>query len=210
MTIFGLGNPGERYINTRHNVGFRVVDTIAQRLGMRFHHQPGMFIARSVLQSRPLTLIKPLLFMNNSGIVVKEQLARDPDDFLVVVDDLNLPFGVLRLRPGGSDGGHKGLASIIYHLEKNTFPRLRIGIGSPEKVTATDYVLSPWTPAELELLPEILDRAADACLCVFNEGIEKAMNRYNAPPISDEVQVAVERKEPVTTPSKPNNERRCR
>uniref|UniRef100_A0A7V3PUW2 Peptidyl-tRNA hydrolase n=1 Tax=candidate division WOR-3 bacterium TaxID=2052148 RepID=A0A7V3PUW2_UNCW3 len=181
MTIFGLGNPGETYANTRHNIGFLVVDTIAQRLGIRFHHQAGMLTARAVLQARPLTLIKPLLFMNNSGIVVREHLSKNPDDFMVVVDDLTLPFGSLRLRPKGSDGGHKGLASIIYHLQTQDFPRLRIGIGSPKCSDATEYVLSTWTPTELKVLPEILNSAADACLCAFQEGLEKAMNRFNSP-----------------------------
>jgi PTH1 family peptidyl-tRNA hydrolase len=204
MTIFGLGNPGNRYSNTRHNIGFLVVDTIAQRTGMRFHHLSGMLLARTVIASRPLTLVKPLLYMNNSGIVVKEQLTHYPDKFLVVIDDLNLPFGTLRLRPRGSDGGHKGLASIIYQLGDDNFPRLRIGIGSPGTATASEYVLSPWTPAELTRLPQILTLAADTCLCVFNEGIEKAMNRFNSARAPNNHQVDGEKVDPAASNIKPD------
>ncbi len=180
MTAFGLGNPGEQYRYTRHNVGFLTVDRIATRLGIRFHHLPGKFVARTEIQKQHLILVKPLLFMNYSGIVVKEHLIQEPDDFLVVLDDLALPFGTLRLRAKGSAGGHKGLASIIYHLGTEEFPRLRIGIGFPESTTATDYVLGRWTPMEETQLPNILDLAADACLTVITEGFTAAMNRYNS------------------------------
>ncbi|MEO0070850.1 MAG: aminoacyl-tRNA hydrolase [candidate division WOR-3 bacterium] len=182
MTIFGLGNPTAVYANTRHNLGFMVLDLIAQRLRTRFHHLPGKFIARTQFAGTKLTLIKPLLYMNESGVVVREHLAEEPDDFLVVVDDIALPFGRLRLRPHGSDGGHKGLASIIYHLGSNKFPRLRIGIcpPTPIKGSITEYVLSPFTKEESKLLPQILERAADACLFVISEGLDQAMNRFNS------------------------------
>ncbi len=181
MTIFGLGNPGPRYAPTRHNIGFMTVDTVARRLGVRFHHLPGRFLARAHYANTDIFLVKPLLYMNESGVVVKEQLTAQPDEFLVVVDDFALPFGQLRLRPKGSDGGHKGLASIIYHLNRTDFPRLRIGIGLPQGMDAVQYVLSPFTPEETQLLPEILKRAADACLSVVTDGIEKTMNLINAP-----------------------------
>ncbi len=181
MTIFGLGNPTPRYAATRHNIGFMTVDTIARRLGMRFHHHAGRFLARTRWAGKNLRLVKPLLYMNESGVIVREQLAAEPDEFLVVVDDIALPFGQLRLRPRGSDGGHKGLASIIYHLNTHDFPRLRIGIGTPEAVDAVEYVLSPFTPEEQKSLPAILERAADACLTVLTEGMERAMNRFNVP-----------------------------
>ncbi|NPV14645.1 aminoacyl-tRNA hydrolase [candidate division WOR-3 bacterium] len=181
MTIFGLGNPGTRYAQTRHNIGFMTLDTLARRLGVKFHHQPGRFLSRARCGESELILVKPLLYMNESGVVVKEQLTTQPDEFLVVVDDLALPFGMLRLRPKGSDGGHKGLASIIYHLNRNDFPRLRIGIGAPQGMDAVQYVLSPFTPEETKLLPEILERAANACISVVTDGLQKAMNRINAP-----------------------------
>ncbi len=179
MTVFGLGNPTEHYAFTRHNLGFMTVDTIARRLKIRFHHISGRFLAQTMFAGKKLFLVKPLLYMNNSGVVVKEQLAEQPDDFLVVVDDLALPFGTLRLRPRGSDGGHKGLASIIYHLGTDEFPRLRVGIGSPAERDATEYVLSPFSADELKLLPNVLECAADACLMVATSGLGKAMSRYN-------------------------------
>ncbi|MEO0019387.1 MAG: aminoacyl-tRNA hydrolase [candidate division WOR-3 bacterium] len=181
MTIFGLGNPTERYALTRHNLGFMTLDTIAQLLQIRFHHIPGRFLAQTVFAGKKLLLIKPLLYMNHSGVVVKEQLTEHPDDFLVVVDDIALPFGTIRLRPKGSDGGHKGLASIIYHLGTDRFPRLRIGIGSPKEGDATEYVLSPFSNEEMKMLPNVLRRATDACLMVATCGLEKAMNQFNTP-----------------------------
>ena len=189
MTIFGLGNPGERYARTRHNVGFMVVDTLARRLHARFRHLPERYVARKEHAGHDLVLVKPLLYMNESGVVVKSQLAAEPDDFLVVCDDLALPFGRLRLRPKGSDGGHKGLGSIIYHLGRNDFPRLRLGIDSPGPgKDGVDYVLEPFPPEQAEQLPEVLDRAADACLTLVAGGIELAMNRFNPAPEPAEVE----------------------
>ena len=183
MTIFGLGNPGERYARTRHNVGFMVLDTLARRLHTRFRHSPGRYLARKEHAGHPLVLVKPLLFMNESGVVVKEQLEREPDEFLVVCDDLALPFGRLRLRPKGSDGGHKGLGSIIYHLGRTSFARLRIGIDAPGPgEDGIDYVLEKFPEEQAERLPEVLDRAADACLTMLTAGLELAMNRFNPQP----------------------------
>ena len=180
MTLFGLGNPGERYAGTRHNIGFMVLDELAGRLRARFRSGSGRAVARGNWRSDDIVLVKPLLYMNESGVPVAEQLNRKPDEFLVVCDDFALPFGRLRLRPGGSEGGHNGLASIIYRLGTDRFPRLRIGIGTPPDGQGwADYVLEPFTSRERQLLPELIERAADACLMVPSEGIEQAMNRYN-------------------------------
>jgi len=183
VTIFGLGNPTERYAKTRHNVGFMVVDTLARRLHVRFRHLPERYVARKEYAGHGLVLVKPLLYMNESGVVAKSQLEREPDEFLVVCDDMALPFGRLRLRPKGSDGGHKGLGSIIYHLGRNDFPRLRVGIDAPGPgQDGVDYVLEPFPKEQAELLPEVLDLAADACLAAVTGGIERAMNRFNPAP----------------------------
>ncbi len=180
MTVFGLGNPTDRYAGTRHNIGFMVLTTLARRVRARFRHLPGKSIARKEFGGERLVLVKPLLYMNESGVVVREHLSQEPDRFLVVCDDLALPFGRLRLRARGSDGGHKGLASVIYHLGTQDFPRLRIGIGAPgADQDGTEYVLAPFSAEETELLPEILGRAADCCLAVLTQGLEAAMNRYN-------------------------------
>lgn len=183
MTLFGLGNPTERYARTRHNLGFMVLDRLAAGFGARFRHLPGRMVARVTLAGRNTALVKPLLYMNESGIPVREQLSDSPDQFLVVCDDLALPFGRLRLRPGGSDGGHKGLASIIYHLGSSDFPRLRIGIDAPPRESdATEYVLEPFTDDEATQLPEVIDRASEACVAVVTDGLEAAMNQFNPKP----------------------------
>jgi len=183
LTIFGLGNPGSRYAQTRHNAGFMVLDALARRLHTRFRHEPGCLLARKEFAGSRLVLVKPLLYMNESGVIVKEQSGREPDELLVVCDDLALPFGRLRLRPKGSDGGHKGLGSIIYHLGRTDFARLRIGIDAPDPgQDGTDYVLEEFSAEQLSLLPEVLDRAAEACLTVLTGGLELAMNRFNPAP----------------------------
>ncbi len=183
MTIFGLGNPGPRYALTRHNVGFMAVDALAARLGFRFRLYGDREVARRQFSGDELVLVKPLLFMNESGVVVKKQLERRPDKPLVVCDDMALPFGRLRLRPSGSDGGHNGLGSIIAHLGRSDFARLRIGIDAPElSRDGVDYVLERFPKEQEELLPEVLERAADACIAVATQGLDRAMNRFNPMP----------------------------
>jgi PTH1 family peptidyl-tRNA hydrolase len=183
VTVFGLGNPGEKYAATRHNVGFMVVDALARRLHGRFRHQPERLECRREFAGALLVLVKPLLYMNESGVVVRNQLQREPDSFLVVYDDIALPFGRLRIRPRGSDGGHKGIGSIIYRLGTDRFPRLRVGVDAPGPAEdAVDYVLKGFTPDQQAALPELLDRATDACITVVTRGIDAAMNRYNPAP----------------------------
>jgi PTH1 family peptidyl-tRNA hydrolase len=183
VTIFGLGNPGSRYALTRHNAGFMVVDKLAARLGFRFRTFIDREVARRQFSGDELVLVKPLLYMNESGVVVRKQLERKPDDMLVVCDDMALPFGRLRLRPAGSDGGHNGLGSIIMHLGRSDFPRLRVGIDAPARSSeGINHVLERFPSAQEELLPEVLERAADACIAVVTQGIERAMNRFNPMP----------------------------
>lgn len=190
MTIFGLGNPGPRYALTRHNVGFMVVDKLAARLGFRFRTFSDRDVARRQFAGDELVLVKPLLYMNESGIVVSKQLERRPDQMLVVCDNMALPFGRIRLRPAGSDGGHKGLGSIISCLGRSGFPRLRVGIDAPLRSSdGIEYVLEPFPEEHEALLPEVLGRAADACIAVITQGIERAMNRFNPlPPVGSEEQ----------------------
>lgn len=180
MTIFGLGNPGPRYALTRHNVGFMVVDALAARLGFRFRTFTDRAVARRQFSGDELVLVKPLLYMNESGVVVRKQVERKPDDILVVCDDMALPFGRLRLRPSGSDGGHKGLGSIIARLGRSDFPRLRIGIDAPAHSSdGIDYVLERFPAEQEEVLTEVLQRAADTCIAVVTQGLERAMSRFN-------------------------------
>lgn len=183
MTIYGLGNPGRRYATTRHNVGFMVADALAARLRCRFRVFTDREVTRRQLAGDTLVLVKPLLYMNESGVVVQRQLARKPDKILVVCDDMALPFGRLRLRPGGSDGGHKGLGSIIFHLGRSDFARLRVGIDAPARSgDGVDYVLEPFPKSQAALLHEVIQRAADACIAAATQGLERAMSLFNPLP----------------------------
>lgn len=181
--IVGLGNPGPEYENTRHNVGFRVVDALADRLRVSFAREHGAQVGWGQYKNRRLGLAKPLTFMNRSGDAVAplcEHNDLGPEALIVVVDDLNLPVGTIRLRPNGSSGGHNGLESVAQHLGTTEFPRLRIGIGSDfgngEQV---DYVLSPFTAEQEPDVETAIEDAAEAILTTVREDLDTAMNRFN-------------------------------
>jgi PTH1 family peptidyl-tRNA hydrolase len=182
--VVGLGNPGPRYRGTYHNVGFEVADELARRHGATFGASAAEALtARAREPGFDVLLVKPLTYMNLSGQAVGE-LARyyrvDPADVLVVVDDVNLPAGRLRLRRGGSAGGHNGLKSIIAHLATDGFPRLRVGVGRGDaRRDLADHVLAKVPADERERLAEAASRAADASESWVTEGIEPAMNRFN-------------------------------
>ena len=185
--IVGLGNPGSQYRNTRHNIGFMVLDCIADRLGVAFTREKfeGLY-TESRHEGVPVSLLKPLTFMNRSGRSVA-QAARnaipEPGNILVVVDDVHLPLGTLRLRGQGSAGGHNGLKSIIQQLGTQAFPRLRIGIGRRDADgELTDHVLGRFAPDEKSTIEEALDRATEAALTFVAAGIERAMNAHNISP----------------------------
>lgn len=181
MVIFGLGNPGREYARTRHNLGFMVLDSLARTFGARFRKRRAWHEAKVAVSGAPVALVKPTRFMNLSGEVVKEYLALHPDEFLVVCDDLALPFGRLRVRTRGSDGGHNGLANVIYCLGTGSFPRLRMGIGAkPEGMDGADYVLSEFIEAERRHLPEVIEAGKDALVMAVEQGITAAMNEFNS------------------------------
>jgi len=184
--IVGLGNPGREYRETRHNVGFMVVDEIAKRHGLTLAMAPSQvpdaFIAKR-FGADPLLVAKPLTFMNRSGDAVAA-LTRYYDiaiaDLLVVVDEVALPFGRLRARARGSAGGHNGLKSCIERLGTNEFPRLRLGVGRGDsRRDLADHVLSKFEADEQSALGEFIARAADAAEMFAAEGIGKVMNTYN-------------------------------
>lgn len=185
--IIGLGNPGSEYEGTRHNLGFDVVDALCRRLRVGFRAGKGEYlVAQSSYRGTSLTLVKPLTYMNNSGIAVQdivERFTEGCESLLVVCDDFQLPFGKIRIRPKGSDGGHNGLYSIIYHLQRHDFPRLRCGIATEampkRKTEMAQFVLSPFAKEESSAVADMIDRAADAALTFVHEGIEAAMNRFN-------------------------------
>ena len=182
--VVGLGNPGSQYAGTRHNVGWLVLDRIADRVGRtgRGRQRDQAESIQIRLAGQDVVLAKPLTYMNLSGDAVRRLLARERvplADVLIVADDLALPFGKLRLREGGSHGGHNGLRSIIDELGTERISRLRVGIGEPGR-DAVDHVLSRFHPDEQARLPVLLDAAADAVETWAVEGTAKAANRFNS------------------------------
>ncbi len=197
--VIGLGNPGSQYERTRHNVGFRVVDKLAAKLGWKWTgRRSRAVLASGTIGSEKVVLVKSLTFMNLSGEAVAE-LARwynvSPEDILVVYDELDLPVGKVRLRPRGSAAGHNGMESIIRYLHTNQFPRLRVGIGHPtnSRMDGADHVLSAPKSDERILLDAGEDRAVEAVQMVIAEGVEKTMNVVNTDP--EEQQKAAERQQ---------------
>ena len=181
--IVGLGNPGSQYAGTRHNIGWLVIDRVAERAGWtgRGRQRDAASVAMGRYRGLDVTLVKPLTFMNDSGLAVRKVLAREHaplQDILVVADDFALPFGRLRFREAGSHGGHNGLRSIIDELGTEKFSRLRVGIGDPVR-NGRDHVLSRFEPDEAQRLNELLDAAADAVEGWARDGTSKAANRFN-------------------------------
>jgi peptidyl-tRNA hydrolase, PTH1 family len=184
--IVGLGNPGREYKETRHNAGFMLLDRLAQRLGEKFTRlESRALVTKATYQERRLILAKPQTYMNESGKAVGalSRFYKVPlDNLLVIYDEVDLPLGTLRLRPGGGSAGQKGMRSIIDRLGSETFPRLRIGIGRPPgRMDAADYVLQKFSKSEAEIAAQMLDRAVDAVLVYVTAGLDKAMNMYNNP-----------------------------
>lgn len=181
--IVGLGNSGNRYRKTRHNLGFMVLESLAKQGNKKFKKGKGPYkIAESAIGSRKVLLVKPTIYMNRSGVAVDDLLQRgvvELSNLLVLCDDLNLPLGKLRLRKNGSDGGHKGLASISAILRTEEFPRLRLGIGSNLEIDAEEYVLSPFLSAERPFVDFMIKKGGQAVVDFVQKGIEWTMNLYN-------------------------------
>jgi len=182
--VFGIGNPGPAYEPTRHNLGFRIVDRVADDCGVRFAPIPGVEAlgAEVRLASRPALLVKPLTFVNRCGPALVALLDRERvalSDLLVVLDDFQLPVGRLRLRARGSSGGHNGLASILEVVESAEFARLRVGIGEPGPLSTRDFVLSRFRAAELPLVEEAIGRAGEGVVAWAQWGVDRAMTEVN-------------------------------
>lgn len=189
LLVVGLGNPGPEYAGTRHNAGFMVVNELCRRSGVRLSPGKGEFwYAAAGHDDDVMILVEPVTYMNRSGNAVSEALAQfalSPSELVVVVDDFALPLGVLRLRPGGSDGGHNGLASVIYTLQADQFARVRCGIrkeSMPPKDGAAAFVLSPFDVEEQSVAAMMVGRAADAVQEIQRSGLERAMGLFNATP----------------------------
>lgn len=181
--VVGLGNPGPKYAGTRHNVGFMVADALQRRAaGTGWQEKFQGLASRADLAGRPALLLKPQSFMNLSGRSVARAAAFfriGIPEIVVVHDDLDLEFGIVRVKLGGGTGGHKGLASCLADLGDPGFARVRVGIGRPPFGDATDYVLQPFSKIEAAELPDVVERAADAVEMVVAHGAARAMNEFN-------------------------------
>ncbi|MCX6054808.1 MAG: aminoacyl-tRNA hydrolase [Chloroflexi bacterium] len=182
--IVGLGNPGRDYRETRHNIGFMTIDSLAGSLGCKLTKVQNKAITGVCkVEDQKVILAKPQTFMNLSGLSVTALLhffKIDPSRLIVAHDDVDLPFGQIRMRPGGGSAGQKGVASVIEKLASQEFSRLRMGIGRPPgRMDSADYVLRGFDAADREFLPEFLKRGAEAIVCFVLEGLDTAMNRYN-------------------------------
>ena len=185
--VVGLGNPGPEYQNTRHNVGFSVVDRLAAERGATWEKWSKEEAA--VAKSGELLLVKPLAFMNHSGfplLAVAQFYKVEPEQMLVVLDDFALPLGRLRIRPDGGTGGHNGLESIIVQFGSDNIPRLRIGIGGAPAQGAEDHVLGRFFEEEIPFVRPAIDRAVEAVKCAIDNGLVSAMNTFNPEPVRDE------------------------
>jgi PTH1 family peptidyl-tRNA hydrolase len=210
--IVGLGNPGPQYAATRHNVGFMVVDRLMARHAVtgektKFHAQ----CVEANLKGERVLLLKPVTFMNRSGLAVGEAAnfyKLPPMDVMVVVDDTALPVGALRLRAGGSAGGHNGLSDIQRALATSQYPRLRLGVGAPmidgHPIPQADYVLGAFDDDQAALLRPALDRAVDAIETWLTEGLDIAMTRHNTPRNLEEKPVESDRRPPRRRDDSPN------
>jgi PTH1 family peptidyl-tRNA hydrolase len=189
--VVGLGNPGERYAGTRHNAGFMVLEELAARAGAGFKSRkspggtggPGADVVEGRLAGCSVVLAKPRSYMNESGgpvAAVARFYKIAPEEVIVVQDELDLPFGVLRLKRGGSEGGHNGIRSVVASLGSPEFVRVRIGVGRPPgRGDAADHVLRDFSAPERRELPLVIDQAADAVEAVLSDGLEAAQNRFN-------------------------------
>ena len=182
--IAGLGNPGEKYEFTRHNIGFLVIDRINKKLNTEITAGKGSYlISNATFDSKKVYLIKPTTYMNLSGDAVQQvvhyfKITRA--DIIVITDDINLKTGQIRIRESGSAGGHNGLSDIIQKLGTNEFIRIRCGVGNDFRPgSQADYVLSPFKSTEKELVELMIERAADAALAIVKDGINKSMSVYN-------------------------------
>lgn len=179
-----LGNPGKEYANTRHNIGFLAADALEKRTGVKFNKLKYRALTGEVtLGGQRVLVVKPQTYMNLSGEAVK--LAGGfykipPERILVLYDDVSLPLGKLRIRASGSAGGHNGIKNIIAHLGTDAFPRIKVGVGAPQREDGlVDWVIGSFTAAERKVVDAAIDRALDAAACVIEHGVSEAQNRFN-------------------------------
>ncbi|MBI4685997.1 MAG: aminoacyl-tRNA hydrolase [Nitrospirae bacterium] len=180
--IVGLGNYGSKYSKTRHNLGFMVLDNIAEFFDIEFEEKKDYLIGRGSIEGQDVLLIEPLTFMNNSGIAVRGVFKKFnllPENLIVVHDDLDMDTGKLKIKKNGSSGGHKGVESIIQHIGTKEFIRVKIGIGRDLEMRAEDYVLKKFRKDEIPVIKDAIKRAEGAVTVILSERVERAMSKFN-------------------------------
>jgi PTH1 family peptidyl-tRNA hydrolase len=181
--IAGLGNPGKKYENTRHNLGFITVDKLAEDNGIEINKLKfKALVGEGRLSGERVLLVKPQTYMNLSGESVREIMnfyKLEPENLIVIYDDFDIAVGTIRVRKFGSAGTHNGMKSVIQQLQSDRFPRIRIGTGNQHMGDVIDFVIGGFTKEEVPLLEESVTEAAEACKCIISDGLDKAMNRYN-------------------------------
>ncbi len=181
--IVGLGNPGKKYENTRHNIGFITVDYIADELGIKINKSKNKaLVGEGSVSGQKVLLVKPQTYMNLSGEAVREIVSYykiDLSNLIVIYDDIDIEKGAVRIRAKGSAGTHNGMRSVIYQLQDDNFPRVRIGIGKSDDIPLVNYVVGGFTKDEVNVMEDAVVRAAKGTLSIIEDGIELAMSRYN-------------------------------
>jgi PTH1 family peptidyl-tRNA hydrolase len=180
--VVGLGNPGKIYTNTRHNIGFMVIDSLSDKFSIPLQYKAKNFTyGRGFIEEKEALLLKPLTFMNKSGVALRDTLReyKDIENILVIHDDLDLDKGIIRIKRNGSSGGHKGIESIIENIGTKDFLRLKIGIGRSKRVPPEDYVLSPFPRREQTMVRKTVERAVNAIVIILNKGVSYAQNEFH-------------------------------
>lgn len=182
--IAGLGNPGSEYVATKHNVGFMLVDALAKQIGTEnWKTKQDALVAEAHIGAEKVLLVKPLTYMNDSGRAIGPLLSwykMPPEDLVVLHDDMDIPVGAVRLRKKGSAGGHNGMKSILYHVQEENFPRVRVGIGRPPQGwTVIRHVLSPFSAEDRPRIEAAIEYLVPAVMCIVTDGVDLAMNRFN-------------------------------
>ena len=181
--ICGLGNPGQQYEDTRHNMGFKTLDVLSSRLGIPITKLKfKALLGEGMIGSEKVVLVKPQTYMNLSGEALRPIMdfyKETPDHLIVIYDDVDIPLGALRIRPSGSSGSHNGMKSVIYQLQYDNFPRIRVGLGDHGLIPLDKFVIGKVPTEDQKILTETIIEAADAAMCIVEHGVDEAMQKYN-------------------------------
>ena len=194
--IVGLGNPDKKYEHTRHNVGFDVIDELAEKYNISISEKKHKaLLGKGVIEGQKVVLAKPQTYMNLSGEAIRDAVnfyKIDPQELIVIYDDIDIPAGTFRIRKKGSAGTHNGMRSVVYQLQTDQFPRIRVGIGTEKPVDLIHFVTGGVSGEERKLLEGALEKSAKAAAAIVEKGIEKAMNEYNVRPKKEKEEPAGE------------------